>query len=186
MREIAGMIIVLSIICSISGFSLAYLKETTAPLIEIQVLENVQGPAITRVYPAADNKPVEDRKAFELNGRKITVFPYRQGDKLEGVALEGKGGGFGGDIGVMVGFNVNNDSLLGIGITTHSETPGIGTKVAEPKFTKQFQGSGIDVDAKSVNAISGATVSSMGTINAVQSAAKDYKALKQQILQAWQ
>ncbi|MDR2573970.1 MAG: FMN-binding protein [Desulfovibrio sp.] len=190
MREMASMIIVLSLICSASGFSLAYLRQATAPLIEAQVLENVQGPAITRVCPAADNQPVEERKAFELDGRRIMVFPYRQGGKLAGVALEGKGGGFGGDIGVMVGFNVNNDSLLGIGVTTMSETPGLGAKIAEPKFTRQFQGAAMPVEARTrggaVDAISGATVSSLGAVSAVQAASRDYQALKPQILQAWQ
>ena len=118
------------------------------------------------------------------------VFPYREGGKLQGVALEGKGGGFGGDIGVMVGFNLSNDTLLGIGVTTMSETPGLGTKVAEPKFTKQFQGAALNVDAKSrggsSDTISGSTVSSLGTVSAVQAAAKDYQALKEHLLQTWQ
>lgn len=189
MREAAGMIIVLSLICSISGFSLAYLKEKTAPLIEAQVLENVQGPAIGKVYPAADNQPVEERRVFELDGRKIMIFPYRLDGELQGVALEGKGGGFGGDIGVMVGFNLSNDTLLGIGITTMTETPGLGTKVAEPKFTKQFQGAAPPVEIKarggSIDAISGSTVSSLGAVGAVQAATRDYQALKEQIVRAW-
>ncbi len=190
MRETAGMIIVLSLICCVSGFSLASLKQSTVPLIEAQVLKNVQGPAIAKVYPAADNQPVEERKAFEVEGRKIMIFPYRQGGKLQGVALEGKGGGFGGDIGVMVGFNLSNDTLLGIGVTTMSETPGLGTKVAEPKFTGQFQGAGMNVELKSkggsIDAISGSTVSSVGAVGAVQAASRDYRALKEHILRTWQ
>ncbi|MDR0338914.1 MAG: FMN-binding protein [Desulfovibrio sp.] len=190
MREIVSMIVVLSAICAASGFSLAYLKQTTQPTIEAQVLTYVQGPAIERVYPAASNKPVEERKAFELEGRKVMVFPYKDGDKLLGVALENKAGGFGGDIGVMVGFNLSNDTLLGIGVTTMSETPGLGTKVAEPKFSKQFVGSGLSVDLKSkggnIDAVSGATVSSTGAVAAVQAAARDYQALKAEIQKTWQ
>lgn len=190
MREIMSMIVVLSVICSISGFSLAYLKETTGPLIEAQVLENVQGPAIKQVYPAAENQPVDERKPFDIDGRRIMVFPYMEGGKLKGVAIEGIGSGFGGDLGVMVGFNVSNDTLLGIGVTEMKETPGLGTKVAEPKFTKQFIGAGIDVDARSkggvIDSISGSTVSSLGTLAAVQAAAQDYQALKDQILSTWQ
>lgn len=189
MREIAGMIIVLSLICSISGFSLAYLKEKTAPIIEAQVLENVQGPAIKRVYPAAENEPVEERRAFELEGRKVTVFPYMQGGRLVGVALESHGGGYGGDIGVMVGFNLENDTLLGIGVTQMKETPGLGTKIAEPKFSRQFTGASSGVELKSkggtIDAVSGATISSAGVISAVQSAANDYQALKEHIQAAW-
>ena len=190
MREILSMIIVLSAICTASGLSLAYLKEVTAPIIEAQVLTNVQGPAIERVYPAADNKPIEERKSFELDGRKIMVFPYRQGGKLQGVALESHGGGYGGDIGVMVGFNMGNDSLLGISVTLMKETPGLGSKIAEPKLSGQFRGAPLAVELKSkggnIDAISGATISSTGAVTAVQAAAKDFQALKPQIQQVWQ
>lgn len=190
MREIISMIVVLSAICAASGFSLAFLKEQTAPIIEAQVLKNVQGPAIGQVFPAADNKPVEERMPFELEGRKIMVFPYKQKGKLVGVAFESKSKGYGGDIGVMVGFNITNDTLLGIGVTESKETPGLGTKVGEPKFTGQFKGVGMNVDLKSkggtVDAISGATISSMGTLSAVQTATKEYQALKADIQKTWQ
>lgn len=190
MREIISMIVVLSAICAASGFSLAFLKQTTAPTIEAQVLTYVQGPAIEKVCPVADNKPVDERRAFELNGRSVMVFPYKQGEKLLGVALENKAGGFGGDVGVMVGFNVSNDSLLGIGITTMAETPGLGTKIAEPKFSGQFAGRSPEVklskDGGAIDAVSGATVSSVAAVTAVQNAAKDYLALKAEIQKAWQ
>jgi electron transport complex protein RnfG len=189
MREILSMIVVLSTICCVSGFSLAFLKERTAPIIESQVLTYVQGPAIVKVYPAATNKPIEERRAFTLDGRKVTVFPYRQGDKLVGVAMENHAKGYGGEIGVMVGFNMQGDSLLGIGVTVMSETPGLGTKIAEPKFSGQFAGAPLNVALKNkggtVDAVSGATISSTGAVNAVQAAARDFQALKPQIEQAW-
>ena len=190
MREILSMIIVLSAICCASGLSLAFLKENTASIIEAQVLTYVQGPAIEKVYPTASNKPIEERKAFEVDGRAIMVFPYKQDGKLVGVALENHGMGFGGDIGVMVGFNMTNDSLLGIGVTVMSETPGLGTKIAEPKFSGQFTGASLSPDLKtrggSIDAVSGATISSNGAVQAVQAASKDFQVLKTQIQQAWQ
>lgn len=189
MREMISMIVVLSVICATSGFSLAFLKQTTAPTIEAQVLTYVQGPAIADVYPAATNKPVEERRAFELEDRKVIVFPYKQGEKLLGVALENKAGGFGGDVGVMVGFNVANDTLLGIGITTMAETPGLGTKIAGAKFSDQFVGKPFGVklskDGGNIDAVSGATVSSTAAVSAVQKAAEDYRALKAEIVKAW-
>jgi electron transport complex protein RnfG len=185
MREILGMIVVLSCICGASGFALAYLKETTAPIIEAQVLENVQGPAIRQVYPAADNQPVEERKSFTRDNRQIMVFPYKQGGRLVGVALEGRGRGFGGDIGVIVGFNMANDTLLGIGVTDMKETPGLGTKIAGAKFSNQFRGAPLTVGLKAgggvVDAVSGATISSTGAVTAVQAASAEYQALKEEI-----
>lgn len=189
MREIISMIVVLSAICAASGFSLAFLKQTTAPTIEAQVLTYVQGPAIESVYPGATNKPVEERRAFEIEGRRVMVFPYKQGGKLLGVAIENKAAGFGGDVGVMVGFNVANDTLLAIGITTMAETPGLGTKIAGVKFSGQFAGKSPGVklskDGGNIDAVSGATVSSTAAVTAVQKAAEDYQALKAEIEKTW-
>lgn len=190
MREILSMIVVLSVICSTSGLCLAYLKQTTTPIIEAQVLTYVQGPAIENVYPAAENNPIEERQSFELDGRKVMVFPYKAGGTLKGVALEASGGGYGGNIGIMVGFNVANDTLLGIRVTQMKETPGLGTKIAEPKFTGQFAASPLQVELKNkgggIDAVSGATISSTGAVTAVQAAIKDFQTLKPQIMQTWQ
>ena len=191
MREILKMLVVLSAICGIAGFALSYLKMVTAGPIEEQVLTYVQGPAIQRVFTHVDNSPVADRKKFTLSdGRSVTVFPARKDGKLVGVALENAGKGFGGDIGVMVGFNPANDTLVGIGVTTMKETPGIGTVITEPRFTDQFMGKGsAKVAFKSqggeFDAVSGATVSSGGAVTAVANAAKVYTELKPEILKAW-
>ena len=132
MLAIIRMIVVLSSICGLSGFALSYLKISTAPRIEEQVLTYVQGPAILKVFADIDNSPIAERKTFTLDGAKVTVFPGKKDGKLVAVALEHFGKGFGGDVGVMVGYDVNRDTLTGIGITTMKETPGLGTRVADP------------------------------------------------------
>lgn len=189
MKSIVRMIAVLSLLCALSGFVLSYLKITTAPRIEEQVLNYVQGPALAHVFPDAENSPLIERHAFTLDGRDIIVFPAKKDGKLYGVALENSAAGFGGDLGVMVGFDTARDALLGIGITTMKETPGIGTNVAEPSFTNQFRGLGLPVGLSSqggnVDAVSGATVSSTGAVNAIRKATDDYQALKEQILAQW-
>ena len=120
MLAIIRMIVVLSSICGLSGFALSYLKISTAPRIEEQVLTYVQGPAILKVFADIDNSPIAERKTFTLDGAKVTVFPGKKDGKLVAVALEHFGKGFGGDVGVMVGYDVNRDTLTGIGITPDS------------------------------------------------------------------
>ena len=160
MLAIIRMIVVLSSICGLSGFALSYLKISTAPRIEEQVLTYVQGPAILKVFADIDNSPIAERKTFTLDGAKVTVFPGKKDGKLVAVALEHFGKGFGGDVGVMVGYDVNRDTLTGIGITTMKETPGLGTRVADPAFTGQFTGKPADARLKSqggdIDAVSGA------------------------------
>lgn len=186
MREIINMIVVLSLISGASGLSLAYLKELTAKPIEDQVLFYVQGPAIKSVLTHADNDPLAERKSFETPEGPVMVFPAKKGGQLTAVALEAFGGGFGGDIGVIVGVDLATDSLAGIGVTTLKETPGLGTRVAEPKFQLQFRGLPLDKvgltgKGGSVDAISGATISSAGTVTAVNKAIDIYKGLKPQL-----
>ncbi len=190
MLEIVKMIVVLAAICGISGFSLSYLKQTTQPIIEEQVLTFVQGPAIKSVYPSATNDPIADRKEFAGDAGAIVVFPYKKDNALIGIAIEAKGKGYGGDIGVIVGINTQNQTLLGIGITEMKETPGLGSMIANPKFTSQFVDKPFAVGLKSkggqVDAVSGATISSSGTIAAIQNAVGIYEQHKDAINKAWQ
>ncbi|MEA2084450.1 MAG: FMN-binding protein [Thermodesulfobacteriota bacterium] len=188
MKDIIKMVVVLTCICGVAGISLAYLKTGTAATIEKQVLINVQGPAIAAVLGDIDNDPIADRKKLDLpdGSGQVTVFPGKKGGQLVAVALENYGGGFGGDVGVMVGFNTSLNILTGVSMTTMSETPGIGTRVKERSFTKQFkkhQSAGIELDSNGgdIVAVSGATISSTGSVVAVQNAVKAYDSLKDQI-----
>ncbi len=189
MREILKMIVVLSVICAISGFSLSYLHQTTQPIIEAKVLDMVQAPAILAIFGKADNDPVVDRQYFESTSGKVAVFPYKQEGKLVGVAIEGFGKGYGGNLGMMVGFDMERETLLGVRTTEMRETVGIGTAVGQAKFTGQFAGSGLAVNLKSaggnIDAISGATVSSGAAVVAVQNASGIFQELKAQIADTW-
>lgn len=190
MGDILRMIVVLSALCGLSGFALSYLKMVTAPGIEEQVLTYVQGPAIHKVFTNLDNNPIADRKAFSLpDGREVRVFPALRNGMLVGVAIEDRGKGYGGDVGVMVGFNVDDDTLAGIGATELKETPGLGMRIAEPAFAGQFAGKSLPVALKAqggaIDAVSGATISSAGAVTAVNNAAAVYTSLKADILKAW-
>ncbi len=189
MREIIKMIVVLSIICAISGLSLSYLQQTTAPIIEEQVLALVQAPAIKAIYKDAENNPVEERQAFAGSKGKVTVFPYKREGKLVGVAIEGFGKGYGGNLGFMVGFDMSKDAMLGVRATEVRETVGIGTVVAGDKFTSQFTGGPLAVDLKArggnIDAVSGATISSGAAVIAVQNASALFQELRPQIADTW-
>jgi electron transport complex protein RnfG len=83
----------------------------------------------------------------------------------------------------MVGVNLEDDSIIGVGVTTHSETPGIGSKAkTDPTFTNQFKGMKMTAIAE-VDAMSGATVTSNGVSGGVAAASNMYQNLKPQILE---
>ncbi|MUM77037.1 FMN-binding protein [Pseudodesulfovibrio sp. F-1] len=190
MREALRMILVLSLICGLSGLTLAAVRQATGPRIEEQVLTFVQGPALQQIFTAADNHPVQDRVAVDLEGETVTVFPAMVDGRLTGVAFETFGRGYGGDIGVMVGFLVADDSLAGIGITTHKETPGLGSRVVEPEFREQFaRRPGHDLALHSqggdIAAVAGATFSSTATVAAINEAIRKYSRIKDRLPEHW-
>ncbi|MBP3730157.1 MAG: FMN-binding protein [Mailhella sp.] len=190
MKDMLRTIIVLSVLCALSGFILSYLKTATAPVIEMQLLTNVQGPALASVFSKAENDPIADRKEFDFEGRKVVVFPSIIGGKLSGVAIEAFGSGYGGDLGVLSGFNTANDTLAGVGMTQLKETPGLGMRVKEPAFSTQFKGSKAPVALSSkggsIDAISGATISSTAVVDAVNAAYAIYQKLKPEFAKIWQ
>ena len=185
-------VIVLTVICALSGAALAGVKIGTAERIENQLLVNVQGPALQRMFPQAANDPIADRKTLTTaSGKEVVVFPVYVNNNLRNVAIEGFGQGYGGDLGVMVGFNLENDTLSNIAITQTKETPGIGSEVGGDRFTKQFKnGTPDEMKLRSqggkIDALSGATISSTGASNGVQDASGLYQELKPEILKAWQ
>jgi len=193
MMEIVRMVVVLSVITGLAGFVLSGLKVWTSPIIEEQVLTNVQGPALKQLFLQSTNDPIADRKTMPKpgsDGETIIVFPAIKDGKLQAVAIEAAGKGYGGDVNVIVGFEVAADKLLGISVTTHKETPGLGSRIQDPAFNKQFKGKDpakavLKKDGGDIDSISGATFSSIGTADAVKQAAGWYAALKDTIKTTW-
>ncbi|BCS87430.1 RnfABCDGE type electron transport complex subunit G [Pseudodesulfovibrio sediminis] len=190
MREMIKMILVLSLICGLSGLTLATVREATSKRIEEQVLTYVQGPALDQIFSDYENNPVNDRKVFELPEGAVTVFPFMKGGKLEGVAFETFGVGYGGKVGIMVGFTLDGTTLQGIGITTMKETPGLGARATEPVFRDQFKGLAtdsiaLDKQGGTIAAISGATITSTATVTAVNEAIQIFDRIKDKLPNAW-
>jgi len=173
-REIAKMMVVLTLIGAASGLTLSLIYQGTRERIDYQTIKFVKEPAVKKVLTGYDNDPILDRKKIVVGTdergepREVIIFPAKRQGQTFAVALEGRGKGFGGMIGVMVGIG-KEGKLLDIGITSHSETPGVGTRVEEPSFTDQFRDLSI-TGAVAVDGISGATYSSKGVMSAVEEA----------------
>ncbi|MCF8110424.1 MAG: RnfABCDGE type electron transport complex subunit G [Desulfobacteraceae bacterium] len=188
MREMVKMIVVLTVLSCLSGGVLAALKNSTQDRIDSQILKFVKGPAIEKILPKASNDPVSDRFEIKIDGKEKNFFVGIYEGKPKAVAFETKAGGYGGEMGVMVAFNINTDKIKGVSVTTHNETPGVGARVETAEdFKNQFAGLDISADPKvkkdggSIIPISGATFTSRGVCAAVGKAAETYKELQSQI-----
>jgi len=191
MLELIKMIVVLTIISLASGGLLAALREGTQERIDNQVLEFVKGPAVRKVFEGAANDPIASRFQLKDGDTQRNFFVAVFDGEAKGLALESSSSkGYKGDIGLIVAIDVKADKLMGVGVTTHNETPGLGAKSkSDPKFAAQFKGvpgSGpvkVTQDGGSINAISGATITSRAVCDAVTDALGVYEKLKPQILE---
>ena len=171
MRAIIRMIVVLTLISAASGLTLSAIYGLTKAPIEYQTIKFVKEPAVKKVLTGYDNDPILDRTTITVGtdeqGKPIelVVFPAKKSGETFAVAIEGQGRGFHGTIGVMVGVSKDGE-ITDIGITSHSETPGIGSRVTEEAFTSRFKGRPITGEIQ-VDGISGATYSSKGVMSAV-------------------
>ncbi len=182
------MVVVLTILSFFSGGVLAYLRNSTQERIDNQVLEFVKGPAIRSIFEGVDNNPIADRFTIKDGDTERTFFVGDYNGDPRGVAFETSGKGYGGDVGLMVGVNVKDDKLIGVGVTTHSETPGMGARAkSDPSFVAQFKGLAlgkqfkVTADGGSINALSGATITSRAVSAAATDAENIYQKLKPQI-----
>ena len=190
MRELIKMIVVLTVISLASGGLLAALREGTQERIEIQTLEFVKGPAIRSVLQGSSNDPIANRFQIKDGDVLRNFFVGVFDGQPTAIALETSTKGYKGDMGMMVALDVKQNKLIGVAVTTHAETAGLGAKAqSDPKFSGQFKGASIAAPVKvtqdggSINAISGATITSRAVCGGVSNALATYEKLKPQILE---
>jgi len=187
MKEIIKMLVVLTLICAACGILLAFIQLSTKEQIIEQKLKYVQGPAVEEVLAGSTNDLIKDRKTIEIGDKKHVVFIGKKEGTPWAFAFEVFSGGFGGDIGVIVGFSLEEDKVVGIDITTDKETPGLGKRVKEKGFRDGFKDRAltdtfkVKNDGGVIDALSGATVSSKGVCQAVTDSVGLQEKIREQI-----
>lgn len=188
MNELVKMVVVLTVLSASSGLLLATVRDKTMDQIKFQQLVNEKKPAIKSILGETSNDPIQSR--FEIKEGKKTVefFVGSYNGIPNTIVFESFGTGYKGNIGLMVGVNLENDQIQGIGVTTHSETPGLGSRAkTDPAFAAQFVGKNLNnplkvkPDGGEIDALSGATITSRGVCIAASSASEIYKKLKPQL-----
>ena len=158
----------LLLICAVVAAVLAAVNSYTAPIIAKQKEEKTQL-AIEAVLPGGG-------EAVEFEDATGMVTALYASDS--GWAVQVTTNGFGGAIDMMVGID-KTGNVIGISIISHAETPSLGAVAAEDNaageaFRSQFAGlSGtlaVSKDGGTVDAISGATITSRAVVEGVNAA----------------
>ncbi len=133
--------------------------------------------AITEVLPTFDNDPTAEAKS--IAGLDYYVAT-NQGQPAGYAVKTFTDKGFSGKFTLMVGFKPDG-SINNISVLDQKETPGLGTKMKEPKFKDQFLGKNpgevkllVKKDGGQIDAITAATISSRAFCDAVQKAYNGY------------
>ena len=162
-KDIINCGLVLSIIAAISGGLIALTVSFTYPIIEARAAEN-EAFILKSFLPEATNF---EEKQLD-NGPNFFVG-YHEG-QIEGYVIEIQKNGYGGAVTSLIGCDADGQ-IIGVNVTTHSETATIGGEVFKNKeFMDQFIGKNPDshlVYGQSIQGRTSATLSSKAVSNAV-------------------
>jgi electron transport complex protein RnfG len=170
-----NMVLSLTLISLGAAACLGFVYEFTKKPIELSNL-NKKLEAIRQVVPEFNNNP--DAEMYRLptgTGDSLDIYPAKKDNEIVGYAVNTYSEkGFSGRIEIMAGFKPDG-SINNISILSQKETPGLGTKMAEPSFKEQFNGKNpssfslkVKKDGGPVDAITAATISSRAFCDAVQ------------------
>jgi len=181
-----NMVLVLVSIAFLSSASLAYVYKLTKDKIEMSK-KSKQLVAIKEVIlPDYGNSPSEEMYKIKVEeGGELECYPAKQNGELKSVAVKTyTKNAFGGEMWLMVGM-LPDGTINKISVIDQKETPGLGTKVTEEKFTSQFMGKNpnlfklkVKKDGGDVDAITAATISSRAVCDAIERAYKAFVSSK--------
>ncbi len=159
-KYIAKLALTLFAITAIVALLLGGVNALTVDRIN-ELAEQTRQDAMSAVMPDAGTF---SQLEFETTEGVVTINGAFNGTALVGYCVEVESNGFGGAIDIMVGVDLNG-VCTGASILDQSETPGLGTKAAEPAFIDQYIGRSGTITVKTgassdITAITGATITS--------------------------
>ena len=166
---------VLALICIDVTLALSSANFLTENKIEALAQEN-QNKAMSKLIEADSY----NEKTAEIDGEKITYTTAENSDGIIGYIFTVDVNGYGGALSVMTAINTDGTVAAIEILDASNETPGLGQNVTKQDFYTQYSGvkSGVEVvkdgtgsaDNNTVNAVTGATISSKAVTKSVNTA----------------
>lgn len=181
--SLPNMVLILVLVAGLSALILGFVYEKTKEPIQ-NSKDNRELEAITEIVPAGfDNNPFAEKTIITTSDNKsrLEMYPVRTNGVITALAIKSYSNkAFGGKIEIIVGITLDG-KLSGYKVIDHKETPGLGTKVMEDKFSHQFTGMNPDKidfrvkqDGGDIDAVTAATISSRAVVDAIQRAYDAY------------
>ncbi len=193
MRELFKLTVVLTIICTVAATALAltynFTKEPIAYQKRLKTIRAVN--AVFTKYEDAGGLqivgiPFCEDEAAQRPCR--TFYQVKHNDEIIGIAFEVFSSGYSGPLVIMVGVD-STDTISGIQVINHNETPGLGANITKETFCSQFDG--VQAGASEwklrknggeIDQVSGATISSTAAMKAVYTGVRFFMQNSQNII----
>ncbi len=170
-KEIIIPTFVMVCICIVVTLALSLTNSLTKEKI-VEIEAKTQNDSMKEVLTADSY----DKLSVTYENEKIEYYEAKKDGKTEGYIFVIAEKGYGGDVKVMCAVNTDNTVKSVKVLDATSETPGLGQNTANESFYSQYGGlkkgisvlkSGGSKDANTINAVTGATISSKAVTSAV-------------------
>jgi electron transport complex protein RnfG len=187
MKDMLKMGLFLFVVAAVAGVLLAITEEITAP----KIAENKKAlmeQARKEVLPQATAFSQNEYKVSDSANALTYSAGFDQSGKLTGVVVNVYPKGYAGAIEMVVGLN-NEGKISGVKILSQKETPGLGTKLADPVFMEPFKKLieakdkpvfMVKQDGGDVDAITAATISSRAFCAGIRNSLETFDMIKGQ------
>jgi len=175
---IVQLVVVLGLITLVCALLLGLTNGVTADKIEQNNIDK-RNAAMSEIMSGAEFEdlnttvPAPDKDTPEITG----VYKATRDGADAGYCVEVKPKGFGGVLTLIVGINADG-TVAGAKVTSHAETPGLGAKSQDAEWIAQYGGQAangslaVTKDGGTINAITGATITSRAVTKGVNTAAQ--------------
>lgn len=194
-KDIIKPALILFIICVVVTAALSFTYNATKETIDLQAFEKALH-ARSQVLPGAGEFKEIDLQLYPelLENKKIEeIFEGTKDNNTIGYVISIIVQGYGDKMVVVAGID-SDGTLISANVREHSETPGLGSKVAEQPFLSQLNGinkednirvvkTKVGTHREEINAVTGATISSNAVVGAVKEAIAVFEILKEEAAQ---
>ena len=175
MGELLNYALRLGLLCSLSGGLLGWVHSKTAPIKADREFQEREM-AKREVFPLPKGGRFEDSSSSDPQ----YTYAIQSDGEVIGCVFTAKGPGYSSVLHIMVGMD-RDGTLRGAKVLSQKETPGLGAKIKEmaPRWfsTGTLKDLALSRSGGSIDAISGATITSRAALRAVRETGEKVKTL---------
>ncbi|MCC8997962.1 MAG: electron transport complex subunit RsxG [Candidatus Contendobacter sp.] len=187
--------LLLGAVALLTGAAISIADTATRSAIAERRLEDLQV-TLEQVIPAAlhDNTLTKDTVTLRDGNREVIAYQARRGNQVQAVCYEVTAAGYGSTtMRIIIGVD-RDGKLLGVRVTSHAETPGLGDKIERNRsnWILSFDGRslgdppperwGVKKDGGIFDQFTGATITPRAVVKAVKGGLEFFAAHRAQLL----